>query len=146
MKDKDRDSGAKAKKAKKAKEAKKAKKARKKRKKDDDARLDAVADALSDAAAAVESGEMAVPEEEEPTERGSIRAVYGASYCISFGVVFPALMLASVVPTDNPFGHGLIDGVQAAKDRAGRMRARREAKRFTGPEAASDSDATLAPA
>jgi hypothetical protein len=42
------------------------------------------------------------------------RVVYRASYAVSFGVVYPAVLLANAVPRTNAVVHGLIDGAQAA--------------------------------
>jgi hypothetical protein len=42
------------------------------------------------------------------------RAVYLAAYGISFGVVFPAALLARAVPVDNAAVRGLIEGAHAA--------------------------------
>jgi hypothetical protein len=44
------------------------------------------------------------------------RAVYKTSYAVSFGVVFPAAMIARAIPKNNAAVHGLIDGAQAAID------------------------------
>jgi hypothetical protein len=43
-------------------------------------------------------------------------AVYKTSYTISFGVVFPAVMIANAIPKQNAVVHGLIDGALAARD------------------------------
>ena len=42
------------------------------------------------------------------------RFAYTASYTISYGVVFPAALLARSVPTDNVAVRGLVDGARAA--------------------------------
>ena len=46
------------------------------------------------------------------------RVVYVAAYGISFGVVFPAALVARSVPRDNAVVRGLIDGAQAASLKA----------------------------
>jgi hypothetical protein len=46
------------------------------------------------------------------------RAVYVAAYGISFGVVFPAALLARSIPRDNAAVRGLIEGAQDASHRA----------------------------
>jgi hypothetical protein len=43
------------------------------------------------------------------------RSVYRVCYVVSFGIVFPTVLLASFVPTDNALGHGLIEGARAAR-------------------------------
>ena len=45
------------------------------------------------------------------------RAVYIAAYGISFGVVFPAALLARSIPVDNAAVRGLIDGGRAASQK-----------------------------
>jgi hypothetical protein len=46
------------------------------------------------------------------------RAFYVAAYGISFGVVFPAALLARSVPHNNAAVRGLIEGAQAATHKA----------------------------
>ena len=68
----------------------------------------------------------------QPTQRGPFdivsgagsflsRAVYTTSYGVAFGVAFPALWLARVVPTENALMHGISDGAQAARDQLSGM-------------------------
>jgi hypothetical protein len=45
------------------------------------------------------------------------RFVYTTTYTISYGVVFPATLLARSVPRDNAAVRGLIDGARAASDK-----------------------------
>ena len=52
------------------------------------------------------------------------RAVYVAAYGISFGVVFPAALLARSVPRDNAAVRGLIEGAHAAAHKADAVLAR----------------------
>jgi hypothetical protein len=56
------------------------------------------------------------------------RVVYRASYVVSFGVAFPAVLFASAIPTGNAVVHGLIDGARAARV------ALQERKAGAGPE------------
>jgi hypothetical protein len=44
------------------------------------------------------------------------RVLYKTSYTVSFGVVFPAVMIAKAIPKGNAAVHGLIDGALAARD------------------------------
>jgi hypothetical protein len=46
------------------------------------------------------------------------RFVYTTSYTISYGVVFPATLLARSIPVDNAAVRGLIDGAKAATQKA----------------------------
>lgn len=52
------------------------------------------------------------------------RVVYRASYTISFGVVFPAILVARGIPRDNAAVRGLIEGAQAASQKADAIRHR----------------------
>jgi hypothetical protein len=45
------------------------------------------------------------------------RMVYNASYAVAFGVTFPVMMVVRIVPKENAFVHGLVDGALAARDR-----------------------------
>jgi hypothetical protein len=48
------------------------------------------------------------------TSRFSKRFVYTTCYTISYGVVFPSMLLANSIPRNNAAVRGLIDGAQAA--------------------------------
>jgi hypothetical protein len=50
------------------------------------------------------------------------RLVYTTSYTLSYGVVFPTMLVVSVVPKENAIVHGLVDGGRAAKDTVANMR------------------------
>jgi hypothetical protein len=82
--------------------------------------LTAVADAMDAAVeAAKESADRAkatVAEWIPATGDFLSRVVYRSSYAISYGVVFPAAMVAHAIPKNNALVHGLIDGATAAKD------------------------------
>ncbi len=43
------------------------------------------------------------------------RFVYNTCYTISYGVVFPSVLLARSIPVNNEVVRGLIDGAQAAR-------------------------------
>lgn len=49
------------------------------------------------------------------------RMAYQASYGLSYGVVYPAVMLARLVPGENVLVHGLVDGAVAARDEAPKL-------------------------
>jgi hypothetical protein len=53
------------------------------------------------------------------------RFVYTTSYTLSYGVVFPAVLLAKSIPPNNAVVHGLVDGAQAANDLVVQMKHRR---------------------
>jgi hypothetical protein len=50
------------------------------------------------------------------------RFVYTTSYTISYGVVFPATLIARTVPHDNAAVRGLIDGAKAATEKAHKLK------------------------
>lgn len=57
-----------------------------------------------------------------PAVRSALaQSVYVATYYTSFGVVFAALAVGRVTPTDNAFGYGLRDGASAARDASNGM-------------------------
>ena len=45
------------------------------------------------------------------------RFVYTTSYTLSYGVVFPATLIARSVPRDNAAVRGLMDGARAAREK-----------------------------
>src|SRR5262245_48524665 len=58
-----------------------------------------------------------IPNPEDNDEPGLIyRAIYGVGYYLSFGIMFPTLLIVRAIPLDNAFGDGLCDGTLAAKD------------------------------
>jgi hypothetical protein len=52
------------------------------------------------------------------------RAVYKTCYAVSFGAVFPTVLIARSIPKNNAAVHGLIDGAQAAIDLVHEMKSR----------------------
>jgi hypothetical protein len=50
------------------------------------------------------------------------RFVYTACYTVSYGVVFPTMLAAHSIPKNNAAVRGLIDGAQAAIQRADEVR------------------------
>lgn len=82
--------------------------------------LTAVADAMDAAVEAAKDGagraRATVADLVPAAGRLLSRAVYKTSYTLSFGVVFPAVMIAHAIPKGNAVVHGLIDGALAAKD------------------------------
>ncbi len=82
--------------------------------------LKTVADALDKAAKAAKSG---AAEAKTRTEKALPAAgrfltwcVYNASYAVSYGIVFPAVVIAKAVPANNAVVHGFVDGARAASD------------------------------
>jgi hypothetical protein len=56
------------------------------------------------------------------------KTVYSTSYYLSYGVVFPTLLVASIIPKNNALVHGMSDGARAAADAVGSLRAQRAAE------------------
>jgi hypothetical protein len=50
------------------------------------------------------------------------RFVYTTCYSVSYGVVFPAMLLARAIPRDNAAVRGLVDGARAAILEVDRLR------------------------
>jgi hypothetical protein len=82
--------------------------------------LTAIADAMDAAVEAAKGGtdrvRATVAELVPAAGRFLSRAVYRTSYAVSFGVVFPAMMIANAIPKSNAVVHGLVDGALAARD------------------------------
>ena len=53
------------------------------------------------------------------------RFVYTSSYTLSYGVVFPAVLIAKSMPANNAVVHGFVDGAKAANDMVVQMKNRR---------------------
>jgi hypothetical protein len=53
------------------------------------------------------------------------RFVYTTSYTFSYGVVFPAVLIAKSIPVNNAVVHGFVDGAQAANDMVLQVKNRR---------------------
>ena len=53
-----------------------------------------------------------------PANRNFVsRAIYSTSYAVSYGVVFPTMLIVRAMPKDNALYHGLVDGAEAARKR-----------------------------
>ncbi len=82
--------------------------------------LTAIADAMDAAVEAAKDGtgraRAMVADLGPAAGRFLSRAVYKTSYAVSFGIVFPAVMIASAIPKGNAVVHGLVDGALAARD------------------------------
>jgi hypothetical protein len=82
--------------------------------------LKTVADAMDDAVKAIKdgAGEVAASVNDAiPAARGLFaRLAYTTTYSISYGLVFPAVLVVRAIPKENALVHGLIDGARAATD------------------------------
>ncbi|MGP0062211.1 MAG: hypothetical protein ACLQGP_01245 [Isosphaeraceae bacterium] len=52
------------------------------------------------------------------------QAAYQTCYAISYGVVFPTILLVRAIPKNNAVVHGFIDGAHAAKDSVNDMKSK----------------------
>jgi len=75
----------------------------------------AAKDGSTDARAAAEN---AIP----AATRFVARLVYTTSYTITYGVVFPSMMIAKSLPADNAMIRGFKDGAQAAVEKVDRLK------------------------
>ena len=82
--------------------------------------LKTAADAMSLAVQAAKHGasdaQARVEEAMPAIGRFLSRFTYTTFYAISYGVVFPTMLVVRAVPKDNALVHGLIDGGHAARD------------------------------
>jgi hypothetical protein len=92
--------------------------------------LKTVADALEAAVQAAKDGADHAREAATNLlpEAGSMwsQIAYKTCYAISYGVVFPSVLLAQSIPPNNAFVHGLVDGAHAAKDMVSEMKTKKE--------------------
>jgi hypothetical protein len=73
--------------------------------------LDLVAKAARDGAA---DAQEAATRTWDATSLFASRLVYSTCYSLSYGLVFPAMLLAHAIPRNNEAVRGLIDGAHAA--------------------------------
>ena len=82
--------------------------------------MQAVADAMRDAAATAADHAAKVKETMSEAGPRTLRAVsrfaYTSSYVVSYGVVYAAVFVAHSLPQENAVTHGLRDGGRAAMD------------------------------
>jgi hypothetical protein len=73
--------------------------------------LDLVTKAARDGAA---DAQVAATRAWDATSLFASRLVYSTCYSLSYGIVFPAMLLARAIPQNNEAVRGLIDGAHAA--------------------------------
>jgi hypothetical protein len=82
--------------------------------------LKTVADALDSAVKAAKDGaadaKTAAGKALPAAGRFLSRFVYTTSYTFSYGVVFPAVLIAKSMPANNAIVHGFVDGARAASE------------------------------
>ena len=88
--------------------------------------LRAVADAMDAAVKATKEGAedaRATAAEALPAAGQMLsRLVYNTCYAVSYGLVFPTVLAARSIPTNNAAVHGFIDGAHAAVDMVHEMK------------------------
>jgi hypothetical protein len=93
--------------------------------------LKAVADAMEAAVQAAQDGATSARDTAARLlpEASSMlaRAAYSTCYGISYGLVFPSVLIARSIPQNNPLVHGLVDGAHAARDMISEMKASKSA-------------------
>src|SRR3954452_20981035 len=103
--------------------------------------LRTAADAMALAVRSARDGAMdaqsRVSEAMPAIERFLSRFTYTTCYAISYGVVFPTLLVTRAVPKQNALVHGLIDGGLAARDAVAGMGKKHESD---GAEPAAGGD------
>ena len=52
------------------------------------------------------------------------RFVYTTTYTVSYAIVFPTILIAMCIPTNNAVVHGFIDGARAASEKADQFKRR----------------------
>ena len=91
--------------------------------------LKTVADAMEHAVQAARDGALdakaKVDQALPAVNRFASRFLYTTCYTISYGVVFPTVLLARSIPKDNAIVHGLVDGAHAAVDMVEEMKKRK---------------------
>jgi hypothetical protein len=82
--------------------------------------LGRAADAMGSAVLAVKEGasevQTRVSESIPAVGHFLSRMIYNSSYVLSFGVVFPIMLVVRAVPKNNALVYGLVDGALAAQD------------------------------
>ncbi|RUL83939.1 hypothetical protein [Tautonia sociabilis] len=90
--------------------------------------LKAVADALDAAVQAAKQGvegAAATASGAMPAVNGFLSGIaYKTCYAVSYGVVFPTVLVARAIPKENAAVHGLIDGARAAMDLVDEMKSK----------------------
>jgi len=103
--------------------------------------LKSVASAMATAAEAVRDGASDATSRVQKlgpaTTQFVSRVTYSGFYFLSYGIVFPTLLVTNYVPGMHPVANGLTDGAVAASDYVKEMRA----KRATKSDSSADADA-----
>ncbi len=99
--------------------------------------LKSVADALETAVQAAKDGAAdakATVEKALPAASQFVsRFVYTTCYTFSYGVVFPTVLIAKSIPTNNAVVNGFVDGARAASDMVDQLKSRQLASPAADP-------------
>jgi hypothetical protein len=99
--------------------------------------LKTVADALETAVQAARDGaadaKATVDKALPAASRFLSRFVYTTSYTFSYGIVFPTMLIAKSIPTNNAMVHGFIDGARAAVETVDQLKSRQLTSPVTDP-------------
>jgi hypothetical protein len=101
------------------------------------AAADAMATAVQAARDGAEDARQSVEKFLPAANRFVNRFVYTTCYTMSYGVVFPTMLMVRSIPKDNAIVHGLTDGGLAARDAVVRMREKSAAEAAGHPEASA---------
>lgn len=82
----------------------------------DDQAMDSVAKAVADAAKSVNQQHANAANNASAETDLISRIGYNSAYAVSFGIVYPAVLVTQWLPQDNPVMRGLRDGAQAVMD------------------------------
>ncbi len=52
------------------------------------------------------------------------RFVYTTTYTLSYAIVFPTILIAMCIPTNNAVVHGFVDGARATSEKADQVKTR----------------------
>ena len=77
--------------------------------------------------------------------RAFSKPIYATCYYTSYGVVFPTLLIVSLLPSENAIGYGLGDGARAARDAVADLQAQRQARREAARKPAAAQTAGASP-
>jgi hypothetical protein len=99
--------------------------------------LQSVADAVDAAVQAAKGG----VDDARATASGALPALggllstltYRTCYAVSYGVVFPTMLVVRAIPKENAAVHGFVDGARAAMDLVDEMKSDSKAPRHQGP-------------
>src|SRR5271166_3896992 len=85
---------------------------------------DAFETAVQSATDGAKNGKTTVQGALPAASRFLSRFVYTTTYTASYAIVFPTILIAMCIPTNNAVVHGFIDGARAASEKADQLKTR----------------------